>query len=79
MSGFCTGGAAGVVEVFDVVAGVVAVAAFAAAGVVEVVGGCVVVVTGATLAGVLGAGLLSPPIFCARAEPVNKVKVVRYI
>ena len=77
MSGFSTGGAGGVVEVFDVVAGVVAVSAFAAAGVVEVVGGCVVVVTGATLAGVLGAGLLSPPIFCARAEPVNKVKVVR--
>ena len=77
MSGFCTGGAGGVVEVFDVVAGVVAVSAFAAAGVVEVTGGCVVGVTGATLAGAFGAGLLSPPIFCARAEPVNKVKVVR--
>ena len=39
MSGFSTGGAGGVVEVFDVVAGVVAVSAFAAAGVVEVAGG----------------------------------------
>ena len=39
MSGFCSGGAGGVVERFDVVAGVVAVSAFAAAGVVEVAGG----------------------------------------
>ncbi len=73
MLGFSVGGAGGVV------AGVVTVAEFAAAGVVEGVGDCVAVVAGATLAGVLGAGLLSPPIFCARAEPVNKVKVVRYI
>ena len=61
----------GVVAAGVVAAGVVAV------GFVAGTGGCVVVVTGATLAGVVGAGLLSPPIFCAKAEPVNKVKVVR--